>query len=151
GAPEPDYAQTPSQTDVRDFSGLRQDMHLNGAPLTDSAEASETSSNSLRGIGSTTSTLTRVGAGAPPASTVSIPHQDIDTGETEPLHEALDPESSEHTSDEEEKLAGTPAACRISGGAVQCGNRTVALSDGSMTKAENTAEVDPDPASSRVP
>src|SRR5699024_11262801 len=83
--------------------------------------------------------------------TVSIPHQDIDTGDTEPLDEALDPESSEDTSDEEEKLAGTPAACRISSGAVQCGNRTVALSDGSMTKAESTAEVDPDPAASRGP
>src|SRR5699024_1141726 len=42
-------------------------------------------------------------------------------------------------------------ACRISADAVQCGNRAVALSDGSMTKAEDKAEVDPDPASSRVP
>src|SRR5699024_12208486 len=65
--------------------------------------------------------------------------------------EALDPESSEDTSDDEEKLAGTPVACRISADAVQCGNRAVALSDGSMTKAEDKAEVDPDPASSRVP
>jgi hypothetical protein len=151
GDPEPDYAQTPSQSDVMDFSGLGQDMHLNGAPLTASAEASEASSQILRFIGSTTSILTRVGDDDAPAWTVSIPHQDIDTGETEPLDEALDPESSEDTSDEEEKLAGTPAACRISGGAVQCGNRTVALSDGSVTKAESTAEVDPDPASSRVP
>ena len=151
GDPEPNYAQTPSQSDVMDFSGLSQDMHLNGAPLTASAEASETSSHILRFIGSTTSILTRVGDDDTPAWTVSIPHQDIGTGETEPLDEALDPESSEDTSDEEEKLAGTPAACRISGGAVQCGNRTVALSDGSMTKAESTAEVDPDPASSRVP
>src|SRR5699024_5572208 len=78
-------------------------------------------------------------------------HQDIDTGDAEPLDEALDPESSEDTSDDEEKLAGTPVACRISADAVQCGNRAVALSDGSMTEAESTAEVDPDPASSRVP
>src|SRR5699024_189631 len=81
----------------------------------------------------------------------SIPHQDIDTGETEPLDEALDPDASEDSSDEEEKLAGTPAACRISSGAVQCGDKAIALSDGSMTTAESTAEVDPDPASSRVP
>ena len=151
GDPEPNYAQTPSQSDVMDFSGLSQDMHLNGAPLTASAETTEISSQILRFIGSTTSILTRVGDDDTPAWTVSIPHQDIDTGEPEPLDEALDPESSEDTSDDEEKLAGTPAACRISSGAVQCGNRTVALSDGSMTKAESAAEVDPDPASSRVP
>ena len=151
GDPEPNYAQTPSQSDVMDFSGLSQDMHLNGAPLTASAETTETSSQILRFIGSTTSILTRVGDDDTLAWTVSIPHQDIDTGDTEPLDEALDPESSEDASDEEEKLAGTPAACRISSGAVQCGNRTVALSDGSMTKAESAAEVDPDPASSRVP
>ena len=151
GDPEPNYAQTPSQSDVMDFSGLSQDMHLNGAPLTASTEISETSSQILRFIGSTTSILTRVGDDDTPAWTVSIPHQDIDTGDTEPLDEALDPGSAEKSSDDEEKLAGTPAACRISSGAVQCGNRTVALSDGSMTKAESTAEVDPDPASSRVP
>src|SRR5699024_1269125 len=61
GDPEPDYAQTPSQSDVMDFSGLSQDMHLNGAPLTASAEASETPSQILRFIGSTTSIITRVG------------------------------------------------------------------------------------------
>src|SRR5699024_4401909 len=48
GDPEPNYAQTPSQSDVMDFSGLSQDMHLNGAPLTASVEASETSSQILR-------------------------------------------------------------------------------------------------------
>jgi hypothetical protein len=112
GDPEPNYAQTPSQSDVMDFSGLSQDMHLNGAPLTASAETTETSSQILRFIGSTTSILTRVGDDDTPAWTVSIPHQDIDTGDAEPLDEALDPESSEDTSDEEEKLAGTPAACR---------------------------------------
>ncbi|MGC2942423.1 MULTISPECIES: hypothetical protein [unclassified Brevibacterium] len=152
GAPEPNYAQTPSQSDVMDFSGLSQDMQLNGAPLTASAEPSETSSQILRFIGSTTSILTRVGDDDTPSWTVSIPHQDIDTGETEPLDEAIDPDASEDTSHEEEdKLAGTPAACRVTGGAVQCGNREVTLSDGSMTKAESKADVDPDPASSRVP
>lgn len=151
GDPEPNYAQTPSQSDVMDFSGLSQDMHLNGAPLTASAEITETSSQILRFIGSTTSILTRVGDDDKPAWTVSIPHQDIDTGEPEPLDEALDPEHSDDTSDDEDKLAGTPVACRISADAVQCGNRAVALSDGSMTKAEDKAEVDPDPASSRVP
>src|SRR5699024_1289759 len=150
GDPEPDYAQTPSQSDVMDFSGLSADMHLNGAPLTASAEASETPSKILRFTGSTTSILTRVGDEDQPAWTVSIPHQDIDTGETEPLDEALDPDASEDTSDAEEELAGTPAACRISSGAVQCGDKAVALSDGSMTTAEGKSDVDPDPASSKV-
>src|SRR5699024_3885466 len=88
GDPEPDYAQTPSQSDVMDFSGLGQDMHLNGAPLTASAEKSEASSHILRFIGSTTSILTRVGDDDTPSWTVSIPHQDIDTGEAAPLDEA---------------------------------------------------------------
>ncbi|TGD08547.1 hypothetical protein [Brevibacterium sp. S111] len=149
GVPEPDYAQTPSQSDVMDFSGLGQDMHLNGAPLT--ADAGKTSPEILRFIGSTTSILTRVGDDDQPAWTVSIPHQDIDTGETEPLDEALDPDSTEDISDDEKKLAGTPTACRVSGEVVQCGDRAVALSDGSMTTAESKADVDPDPASSRVP
>src|SRR5699024_4309542 len=118
---------------------------------TASAEITETSSQILRFIGSTTSILTRVGDDDTPAWTVSIPHQDIDTGEPEPLDEPLDPESSEDTSPDEAKLAGTPVACRLAADAVQCGNRAVALSDGSMTKAEDKAEVDPDPASSRVP
>src|SRR5699024_4547476 len=61
------------------------------------------------------------------------------------------PDASEDTSDEEEKLAGTPAACRVSGSAVQCGDKAVALSDGSMTAAEDKSDVDPDPASSKVP
>src|SRR5699024_12431696 len=113
-------------------------------------EITETSSQILRFIGSTTSILTRVGDDDKPAWTVSIPRQDIDTGEPEPLDEAVDPESSEDTSDDEEKLAGTPVACRISADAVQCGNRAVALSGGSMTKAEDKAEVEPGPASSRV-
>ncbi|MGO1176114.1 MAG: hypothetical protein ACTMKZ_08010, partial [Brevibacterium aurantiacum] len=151
GDPEPDYAQTPSQSDVMDFSGLSADMRLNGAPLTASAEAGETSPEILRFIGSTTSILTRVDDYDQPAWTVSIPHQDIDTGETAPLDEALGPDASDDTSDDEEKLAGTPTACRVSGGAVQCGDRAVALSDGSVTTAESKADVDPDPASSRVP
>lgn len=151
GDPEPDYAQTPSQSDVMDFSGLSADMRLNGAPLTASAEAGETSPEILRFIGATTSILTRVGDDDQPAWTVSIPHQDIDTGTTAPLDEALDPDASDDTSDEEEELAGTPSACRVSGEAVQCGDRAVALSDGSMTTAESKADVDPDPASSRVP
>ncbi|MDN6666619.1 MAG: PQQ-like beta-propeller repeat protein [Brevibacterium sp.] len=151
GDPEPDYAQTPSQSDVMDFSGLSADMRLNGAPLTASAEAGETSPEILRFIGSTTSILTQVGDDEKPAWTVSIPHQDIDTGETAPLDEALGPDASDDTSDDEEKLAGTPTACRVSGDAVQCGDRAVALSDGSMTTAESKADVDPDPASSRVP
>src|SRR5699024_10366548 len=150
GDPEPNYAQTPSQSDVMDFSGLSQDMRLNGAPLTASAEITETSSQILRFIGSTTSILTRVGDDDTPAWTVSIPHQDIDTGEPEPLDEALDPESSEDTSDDEEKLAGTPVACRVSAAAVQRGDRAVALSAGSMTKAEDNAEVVAVPAASRV-
>lgn len=149
GDPEPDYAQTPSQSDVMDFSGLSRDMYLNGAPLT--ADAGKSSPEILRFIGSTTSILTRVGDDDKTAWTVSVPHQDIDTGETEPLDEALDSDSTEDTSDDEEKLAGTPTACRVSGSAVQCGDRAVALSDGSMAKAESSAEVDPDPASSRVP
>ena len=149
GDPEPDYAQTPNQSDVMDFTGLSQDMHLSSAPLT--AEASETSSQVLRFIGSTTSILTRVGDDETPAWTVSIPHEDIDTGETAPLDEALDPDSTEETSDGEEGLAGTPTACRISGSAVQCGDQAIALSDGSMTTAESKTEVDRDPASSKVP
>ncbi|SDS98836.1 hypothetical protein SAMN04489751_3435 [Brevibacterium sandarakinum] len=151
GDPKPNYAQTPSQSDVMDFSGLSADMHLSGAPLTASAEAGETSPEILRFIGSTTSILTRVDDYDQPAWTVSVPHQDIDTGKTEPLDEALDPDASDDTSDDEEKLAGTPTACRVSGGAVQCGDRAVALSDGSVTTAESKADVDPDPASSRVP
>lgn len=151
GDPEPDYAQTPSQSDVMDFSGLSADMHLSGAPLTASAEAGETSPEILRFIGSTTSILTQVGDDEKPAWTVSIPHQDIDTGETAPLDEALGPDASDDTSDDEEKLAGTPTACRVSGEAVQCGDRAVALSDGSMATAESKADVDPHPASSRVP
>src|SRR5699024_9621017 len=143
GDPEPDYAQTPSQPDVMDFSGLSQDTHLTAAPLTASTEISDTSSQILRIIGSTTSTLTRGGDDDKRARTVSSPRQDSDTGRTVPLDEALDPEYSGDTSDDEEKLVGTPAACRISSGAVQCGNRTVALSDGAMTKAEDKAEVDP--------
>lgn len=149
--PEPNYAQTPSQSDVMDFSGLSEDMRLSGAPLTASAEADETSPEILRFIGSTTSILTRVGDDDEMSWTVSVPHQDIDTGEAEPLDEALDPDSGGDTSDDEENLAGTPAACRVSGSAVQCGDRAVALSDGSMTTAESKADVDPDPASSRVP
>jgi hypothetical protein len=150
GDPEPDYAQTPSQSDVMDFSGLSQDMHLSGAPLTASAETGETSSQILRFIGSTTSILTRVGDDDTPAWTVSIPHQDIDTGETEPLDEALDPDLRRHLRRRGEagghshRVPGLRRRCPVR-------DRAVALSDGSMTKAESTAEVDPDPASSRVP
>lgn len=149
--PQPNYAQAPNQSNVMDFRGLSEDMRLSGAPLTASAEADETSPEILRFIGSTTSILTRVGDDDEMSWTVSVPHQDIDTGEAEPLDEALDPDSGGDTSDDEENLAGTPAACRVSGGAVQCGDRAVALSDGSMTTAESKADVDPDPASSRVP
>lgn len=66
-APEPDYAQTPSQSDVMDFSGLSTDMHLRGAPMSRSADATDASPQVLRFIGSTASILTRVGEGDEPS------------------------------------------------------------------------------------
>lgn len=150
-APEPDYAQTPSQSDVMDFSGLSTDMHLRGAPMSRSADATDASPQVLRFIGSTASILTRVGEGDEPSWTVSIPHHDIDTSDNEPLDEALDSDETEESSDDEAKLLGTPVACRLSENAVQCGDRSISFSDGSMTTADRHPDVDPDPASSRVP
>src|SRR5699024_12251400 len=98
-------------------------------------EITETSSQILRFIGSTTSILTRVGDDDKPAWTVSIPHQDIDTGEPEPLAEALDPEHSDDTSDDEEKLAGTPVACGLSADAVTRGSRAGAPRAGAVGDA----------------
>lgn len=148
--PKPNYAQTPSQSDVMDFTGLSEDMRLNGAPLTASAGAADAHPEILRFIGSTASILTRVGEGEQPSWTVSVPHQDIDTSDNEPLDEALDPDNTGTTSEDDTKLKGTPVACRLSADAVQCGDRSVSLGDGSMTLTESRADVDPDPASSGV-
>ncbi|WP_350269045.1 hypothetical protein AAFP32_10175 [Brevibacterium sp. CBA3109] len=151
GDPEPDYAQTPSQSDVMDFSGLSKDMRLRGAPMSRSAEATDATPQVLRFIGSTASILTRVGEGDEPSWTVSVAHQDIDTSDKDPLDASLDSEEIAESSVDEAKLLGTPVACRLSEDAVQCGDRSVSLSDGSMTTAERHTDVDPDPASSSVP
>lgn len=151
GDPEPNYAQTPSQSDVMDFSGLSEDMRLNGAPLTASAGVADVSPEILRFIGTTASILTRVGEDDEPSWAVSIPHQDIDTSDNDPLDEALDTAGTGDTTEDKAKLLGTPTACRLSGDTVQCGGRSVSHGDGSMTAAESRSDVDPDPASSRVP
>jgi hypothetical protein len=150
GDPDPDYSQPPNQANVMDFSGLGADMQLNGSPLTASAESNETSSQILRFIGSTTSILTRVGDDGT-AWTVSVPHTDIDTSDNEPLDEALEPDEAEDASDDDEGLKGTPTACRLNGDALQCGDRSISIADGSISKSKGQTDVDPDPASSNVP
>lgn len=151
--PQPDYAQAPNQSNVMDFRGLSEGMRLSGAPLSGSADAADATPEILRFIGSTTSILTRVSEADEPAWTVSVPHEDIDASDNEPLDEALysDEASGEDTSEDETKLLGAPVACRLSDDAVQCGDRAVSLDDGSMTLTQYPADVDPDPASSSVP